>query len=121
MENLIFSPFDVPFLNTLILLLSGATITLAHLYIKKGSFDYSAYSLILTIILAECFIIFQGFEYFTAPFDISDGIYGSTFFLCTGFHGFHVIIGTIFILVMLFRLLAFHFSKKHHFGFEAAA
>jgi heme/copper-type cytochrome/quinol oxidase subunit 3 len=121
MESLIFSPWDVPLLNTLILLLSGVTITISHLYIKQGDFDLAGYFGALTVGLAEAFIIFQGFEYFTAPFDISDGVYGSTFFLCTGFHGFHVIIGTIFILVMTFRIIERHFSRQHHFGFEAAA
>jgi len=74
-----------------------------------------------TVILAELFIAFQAFEYITAPFDISDGIYGTTFFMCTGFHGFHVIIGTIFLSVIAFRMVKSHFSRAHHFGFEAAA
>jgi heme/copper-type cytochrome/quinol oxidase subunit 3 len=74
-----------------------------------------------TISLAEFFIIFQCFEYFMSSFDISDGIYGSTFFLCTGFHGFHVIIGTIFIFIILLRMIQAQFSRMHHFGFEAAA
>lgn len=121
MDNLIFDPWDIPFLNTMILLLSGVTITLAHLYIKKGVKHESELYTFLTVLLAEFFIIFQGFEYFTAPFDISDGIYGSVFYMCTGFHGFHVIIGTVFISVMLFRMLKAHFSRIHHFGFEAAA
>jgi len=121
MSDLIFDPWDIPFLNTVILLLSGATITLAHLYIKKGLKRESEIYMFATLLLATCFILFQGFEYVTAPFDISDGVYGSTFFMCTGFHGFHVIIGTIFIAVIFVRMTKSHFSRLHHFGFEAAA
>ena len=77
--------------------------------------------LILTIIFASVFTAFQVYEYTNAPFDLSDGIYGSTFFMATGFHGFHVIIGTIFLTVCLVRLINYHFTKFHHFGFEAAA
>jgi len=121
MSSLIFNPWDVPFLNTLILLLSGATITLSHLYLKKGIKRESELFILITVILAEFFIFFQGFEYITAAFDISDGIYGSTFFMCTGFHGFHVLIGTIFLAVNAIRMFYSHFSRMHHFGFEAAA
>jgi len=78
-------------------------------------------SLTFTIILAIIFTAFQGFEYNTAPFSISDGIYGSCFYMATGFHGFHVIIGTLFLTVCLFRLYLNHFTREHHFGFEAAA
>ena len=77
--------------------------------------------MILTVILAVIFTCFQGFEYASAPFTISDGIYGSTFFMATGFHGFHVAIGTIFLTVCLIRLMFDHFTIQHHFGFEAAA
>jgi heme/copper-type cytochrome/quinol oxidase subunit 3 len=77
--------------------------------------------LILTIVLATLFTGFQAFEYVTAQFTISDGIYGSTFFMATGFHGFHVAIGTIFLAVCLVRLMMDHFTIQHHFGFEAAA
>jgi len=79
------------------------------------------YALILTIILAVLFTMLQIFEYQEASFDISDGIYGSTFYLATGFHGFHVIVGTIFLFVCLLRLINYHFTTAHHFGFEAAA
>jgi heme/copper-type cytochrome/quinol oxidase subunit 3 len=79
------------------------------------------FALILTVILALLFTGLQAFEYQEASFDISDGIYGSTFYLATGFHGFHVIIGTIFLTVCLIRLIKYHFTTKHHFGFEAAA
>jgi len=74
-----------------------------------------------TLFLAIAFTILQAYEYIEATFSISDGIYGSTFFMATGFHGFHVIIGTIFITICTIRLIKNHFTKKHHFGFEAAA
>jgi heme/copper-type cytochrome/quinol oxidase subunit 3 len=76
---------------------------------------------VLTVFLAAVFTGFQAFEYTTADFSISDGIYGSTFYLATGFHGFHVAIGTIFLVVCLIRLTLNHFTIQHHFGFEAAA
>jgi cytochrome c oxidase subunit 3 len=116
-----FSPFEVPLLNTVILLLSGATITVAHYAIlinnRLGGFK----AFFCTISLALLFTLLQAYEYFYAPFSISDGIYGSTFFMATGFHGFHVIIGTIFIVVCMFRFINYHFTSTHHFGFEAAA
>jgi len=88
MSDLIFDPWDIPFLNTIILLLSGATITLAHLYIKKGLKREGEVAMCMTICLAELFIMFQAFEYLTAPFDISDGVYGSTFFFMYWFSWF---------------------------------
>ena len=75
----------------------------------------------LTIVLAIIFTGFQGFEYVSANFNITDGIYGSTFFMATGFHGLHVFIGTCFLVVCLVRMLRNHYSVQHHFGFEAAA
>jgi heme/copper-type cytochrome/quinol oxidase subunit 3 len=78
-------------------------------------------ALIVTVILAVIFTALQGFEYISAPFTISDGIYGSTFYMATGFHGFHVIVGTTFIAVCFVRLYLNHFTREHHFGFEAAA
>ena len=121
LQSLIFNPFEIPLLNTIILLTSGATITASHYHIKEGKFFEAQLFLILTLALAFLFIIIQLFEYFSAPFDISDGAYASIFYICTGFHGFHVIIGAIFISVMLWRLYNAHFSIMHHFGFEAAA
>jgi cytochrome c oxidase subunit 3 len=116
-----FNPWDVPLLNTIILLSSGATVTWAHHSITNGMRFEAIYSLNWTIFLAILFTILQVFEYLEASFNISDGIYGSTFFMATGFHGFHVIIGTTFLTVCLFRLLKYHFTTTHHFGFEAAA
>jgi cytochrome c oxidase subunit 3 len=117
----VLNPWEVPFLNTLILLTSGASVTWAHHAILAGNHKQALISLATTIILAVIFTGFQALEYIEAPFTISDGIYGSTFYLATGFHGFHVIIGTLFLAVCLFRLAKHHFSPAHHFGFEAAA
>ena len=108
-------------LNTVILLTSGATVTVAHHAIVCGAKDSAFKALLITIILAIAFTAFQVFEYFEAPFSISDGVYGSTFFMATGFHGFHVFIGTCFLTVCLIRLHLNHFTREHHFGFEAAA
>jgi cytochrome c oxidase subunit 3 len=102
-------------------LCSGATVTYAHHAITSGNKNESIFGLILTVVLAILFTALQGFEYVSANFTISDGIFGSTFFLATGFHGFHVLIGTIFLTVCLFRLMRDQFSIQHHFGFEAAA
>jgi len=117
----VFNPFEVPLLNTLILLCSGTTITYSHHAITAGKKTDAVFGLVLTIILAIVFTALQGFEYTTANFTISDGIYGSTFYLATGFHGFHVFIGTCFLIVCLVRLYLNHFTIQHHFGFEAAA
>jgi len=104
-----------------ILLSSGAAVTWAHHAIVAGARNQAIYGLILTILLAIFFTGLQALEYLEAPFTISDGVYGSTFYLATGFHGFHVFIGTVFLSVCLLRLINFHFTKSHHFGFEAAA
>lgn len=78
-------------------------------------------SLSLTIILGVYFTILQSLEYYEAPFTIADGVYGSTFFVATGFHGLHVIIGSTFLVICLLRQALHHFTSNHHFGFEAAA
>jgi len=117
----VFNPLEVPLLNTLILLTSGATVTYAHHAITAGSKTEAVFGLFLTIVLAAVFTGFQAFEYLSAGFTISDGIYGSTFYMATGFHGFHVLIGTIFLTVCFVRLVLDHFTVQHHFGFEAAA
>jgi len=115
------SAWEIPFLNTLILLTSGATVTWAHHAIVVGGKKEAFYGLALTVSLATVFTGFQMFEYVHASFTIADGIYGSTFFIATGFHGFHVLVGTLFLIVCLIRLNNNHFTKQHHFGFEAAA
>nr|QBB88966.1 cytochrome c oxidase subunit III [Micractinium sp. LBA 32] len=117
----VLNPWEIPFLNTVLLLSSGASITWAHHAILAGNRQHAIHGLLLTILLAVIFTGFQAYEYIEAPFTISDGIYGSTFYMATGLHGFHVILGTIFITICLIRLLNFHFTKQHHFGFEAAA
>ena len=116
-----FSPWEVPLLNTLILLTSGATVTVCHNTLITGERTLAINSLIATILLAALFTGFQVFEYLHASFTIADSVYGSTFFMATGFHGFHVFVGTCFLAVCLFRLNANHFTREHHFGFEAAA
>ena len=121
-ENLVgFNPWLVPLLNTAILLTSGATITWSHHALIGGDLKIALLALEITIGLAILFTILQLFEYIEANFNIMDGIYGSTFFMATGFHGFHVIIGTIILSVMLIRMYTFQFTREHHFGFEAGA
>lgn len=117
----VLNPWEVPLLNTVILLSSGATVTWAHHAIISGDRSGAIIGLSLTVFLALIFTALQGLEYYEAPFTIADGIYGTTFFLATGFHGLHVIIGTIFLTVCLIRLIKYHFTRHHHFGFEAAA
>jgi len=117
----VLNPWEVPFLNTIILLSSGAAVTWAHHAILAGYRQQAIYALSVTILLAIVFTGFQVMEYIEAPFTISDSVYGSSFFLATGFHGFHVFVGTIFLAVCTIRLFKFHFTKNHHFGFEAAA
>nr|YP_009648527.1 cytochrome c oxidase subunit III [Micromus angulatus]AMW67870.1 cytochrome c oxidase subunit III [Micromus sp. YW-2016]ARO47898.1 cytochrome c oxidase subunit III [Micromus angulatus]QCE31815.1 cytochrome c oxidase subunit III [Micromus angulatus] len=116
-----FNPLEIPLLNTIILLSSGVTITWAHNALMKNNFTQTTQGLFFTIILGVYFSILQGFEYIESPFTIADSVYGSTFFMATGFHGIHVLIGTTFILICLIRHINFHFSTNHHFGFEAAA
>nr|ALO70744.1 cytochrome c oxidase subunit 3 [Neobisnius villosulus] len=116
-----FDPMQIPLLNTLILLTSGLTVTWAHHSLMENNFNQTTQSLTLTVILGIYFSILQGLEYMEAPFTISDTVYGSSFFMATGFHGLHVIIGTTFLLICLIRHLNNHFSCIHHFGFEAAA
>nr|ANH55849.1 cytochrome c oxidase subunit III [Grandisonia alternans] len=114
-------PFEVPLLNTAVLLASGVTVTWAHHSIMLGNRKEAIHALTLTIMLGIYFTILQAMEYYEAPFTISDGIYGSTFFVATGFHGLHVIIGSTFLIICLLRQIMYHFTSKHHFGFEAAA
>ena len=118
---LIFNPFQIPLLNTAILLRSGITVTWAHHGLIENNHSQTAQGLFFTILLGIYFSILQAYEYIEASFSIADAVYGSTFFIATGFHGLHVLIGTTFLLVCLIRHLNFHFSKSHHFGFEAAA
>ena len=116
-----FNPIQIPLLNTIILISSGLTITWAHHRLIENNFNQITQGLTITIILGLYFTILQAYEYLEAPFTIADSVYGSCFFIATGFHGLHVIIGTTFLTVCLFRHLNNHFSSNHHFGFEAAA
>ncbi|MAZ72805.1 MAG: cytochrome c oxidase subunit 3 [Flavobacteriaceae bacterium] len=120
-----FDPWHIPLMNTLILLLSGTTVTWAHHALQHGNRGSAKLGLLVTVILGVCFTALQVYEYSEAhfAFSMADGgnLYGSTFFMATGFHGAHVVIGTIFLAVCLMRLLAGHFTPEKHFGLEAAA
>ena len=116
-----FDPWHLPLINTLILLTSGTTVTWAHHALLHDDREGLKWGLLLTVVLGVFFTMGQYVEYSHADFAFAGSIYGSTFFMATGFHGFHVIVGTIFLAVCLFRALAGHFNKDHHFGFEAAA
>lgn len=109
----------VPLLNTLILLSSGFSITACHNYILSRNFNRAIIYLIITICLGLIFIYFQYFEYTSAAFTITDSVYGSSFFILTGCHGVHIIIGTIFLFLTLLRFS--HFSSHHHLQFSSAA
>jgi cytochrome c oxidase subunit 3 len=117
-----FDPFHIPFLNTMILLLSGTTITWAHHGLLERDKKTLVTGLGLTILLGLTFTLCQAIEYSDAPFHfVGGGVYPSTFFLATGFHGFHVIVGTCFLIVCWFRARDDQFTPERHFGFEAAA
>ena len=116
-----FNPFQIPLLNTAILLASGATVTWSHHSLLESNHTQALQRLALTVGLGIYFTALQALEYYEAPFTISDSVYGSTFFVATGFHGLHVIIGSSFLLICLYRIYMCHFSNNHHFGFEAAA
>nr|WRK21213.1 cytochrome c oxidase subunit III [Pentaceraster mammillatus] len=115
------NPFLVPLLNTAVLLSSGVTVTWAHHSILSRNRAEAIQGLFLTILLGVYFTALQAWEYYDSPFTIADSVYGATFFVATGFHGLHVLIGTTFLLICFLRLVVFHFSNNHHFGFEAAA
>ncbi|HVL77660.1 MAG TPA: cytochrome c oxidase subunit 3 [Sphingomicrobium sp.] len=117
----VLDPWGYPLLNTLILLCSGTTVTWAHHSLIHGDREGLKKGLWLTILLGLLFTAIQAYEYFQAPFAFSGTIYGATFFMATGFHGFHVIVGTIFLTVCLVRAYKGHFTPQRHFGFEAAA
>ncbi|MES2607427.1 MAG: cytochrome c oxidase subunit 3 [Pseudomonadota bacterium] len=114
-------PFELPYLNTLLLLLSGTTVTWAHHALLENKQLDVLKGLALTVGLGMIFTIVQGIEYHHATFTIKDGVYPSSFYMATGFHGAHVIIGTIFLAVCLFRARRNEFTPTHHVGFEAAA
>lgn len=113
------NPFELPLLNTVLLLSSGATVTYAHHSLINGERKGAVYGSIVTVILAIIFTLFQGIEYSVSSFTISDGAFGTCFYFGTGFHGLHVIIGTIFLLAALWRVAAYHLTDNHHLGLES--
>ena len=123
------SPWHLPLVNTLTLLLSGTTVTWAHHALQTGDRQGAKLGLLLTVILGVLFTSIQAYEYhhilteqlFYSPEAANSGLYGSSFFMATGFHGFHVLIGTIFLTICLLRLMGGGFTPQKHFGFEAAA
>jgi len=117
----VLDPWHLPLFNTVILLLSGTTVTWAHHALIEGDRKTLKGMLFVTVVLGVLFSFVQAYEYAYAPFTFSESIYGATFFMATGFHGFHVLVGTLFLIVCLFRAMAGHFTVEKHFGFEAAA
>jgi cytochrome c oxidase subunit III len=118
-------PWPIPTLNTAILLLSGVTLTVSHHALRDGDRAKTKLWLAFTVALGMLFMGFQGYEYYHAYHELNlkmtSGIYGSTFFMLTGFHGFHVILGSIMLACVLYRLNKGHFTADKHFGFEGAA
>ncbi|WP_306119608.1 MULTISPECIES: cytochrome c oxidase subunit 3 [unclassified Roseitalea] len=117
----VLDPLGLPLYNTVILLLSGTTVTWAHHALLHGDRNGLKLGLWLTIALAALFMFVQIYEFMVAPYAFSDSLYGATFFMATGFHGFHVFVGLVFLIVCLIRAHAGHFTPQKHFGFEAAA
>jgi cytochrome c oxidase subunit 3 len=116
-----FDPFHLPLMNTLILLLSGVTVTAAHHALQHNKLDQAKSMLLITVILGLGFSALQVYEYTLAQFTFDGTIYGSAFFMATGFHGAHVVIGTIFLAICLIRLYANNMTAEKHLGFEFAA
>nr|BCR02923.1 cytochrome oxidase subunit 3 [Riccardoella reaumuri] len=117
----LFNPMNVPLLNTIILISSGVSITWSHHSMMKMNKKESIISMFMTIMLGLTFSLLQLMEYYQAPFSMSDSIYSSTFFLSTGFHGLHVIIGSIFLMVTFIRMLKNSINKNHMISFEFSA
>ncbi len=116
-----FDPWHLPLINTLILLTSGCAATWAHHAVQEDDRDGLKWGLLIAVLLGVLFTITQAYEYSHAAFSFDGNIYGANFFMATGFHGFHVIVGTIFLAICYFRALKGHFSPTRHIGFEAAA
>jgi heme/copper-type cytochrome/quinol oxidase subunit 3 len=114
------NPYGLPLSNTFLLITSGATVTWSHHSLQAKAKKHALISLTFTILLALLFSYLQFLEYADAPFNISDGIYGSCFYMSTGFHGFHVLIGTIALVISLIRIVLSHFTRQQHVGFECA-
>jgi cytochrome c oxidase subunit 3 len=109
----------LPFLNTILLLSSGVTVTYSHHSLILGNRKGALYGLVFTVGLALLFTVLQGVEYSVSSFTISDSVFGSCFYFGTGFHGLHVIIGTIFLAIGLLRILSYHVTDHHHLGLES--
>nr|YP_009713614.1 cytochrome c oxidase subunit III [Paramacrosteles nigromaculatus]QGG46172.1 cytochrome c oxidase subunit III [Paramacrosteles nigromaculatus] len=116
-----FNPMNIPMLNTMILLSSGISITWAHNSMLNNNFTQTIQSMIFTVLLGFYFSMLQALEYYEASFTMADSVYGSTFFMSTGFHGIHVMIGTLFIMISMMRINKLHMSSNHHVGFESSA
>ena len=114
------NPWEVPLYNTILLLSSGAAVTYGHHALIGKLRSSTLYGLILTVVLAVIFTYMQGLEYSESPFTIADGVFGTTFYITTGTHGLHVIIGTLFIFGMLLRIINYHLTNMHHLGLESA-
>ena len=117
----VLDPLHLPLYNTVVLLLSGTTVTWAHHALLHNDRQGVKLALWITILLAVLFMGVQIYEFAIAPYSFSDSLYGATFFMSTGFHGFHVFVGLLFLIVCLLRVYAGHFTPQKHFGFEAAA
>nr|YP_009500693.1 cytochrome c oxidase subunit 3 [Anoeconeossa unicornuta]AWU48836.1 cytochrome c oxidase subunit 3 [Anoeconeossa unicornuta] len=115
-----FNPLHIPLMNTIILLSSGVSVSWAHSSMSMNNWTQTKNSLLLTIILGLYFSLLQMYEYMDSSFCISDSVYGSSFFITTGFHGIHVIVGTLFLIHSFIRLSKLHFSSNHHVGLEMA-
>ena len=115
-----FNPWGLPFINTVILLSSGVTLVFGHKGLKTGNRAMMLWGIALSALLGFLFLGLQAYEYGEAAFALEDGIYASTFYLATGFHGFHVFVGAIFLVVCFFRAKAGHFKPGAYVGFEAA-
>nr|YP_010338946.1 cytochrome c oxidase subunit 3 [Erythrolobus coxiae]UNJ19018.1 cytochrome c oxidase subunit 3 [Erythrolobus coxiae] len=117
----VFNPWKIPFLNTLLLLLSGFFVTWTHFSLLKSVSNEVFFSLIITLFLAVIFMILQVIEYWEASFCFSDGAYGSIFYIMTGFHFIHVFVGFIFLMYCFLKFYTYNFTKQHHFALEAAS
>jgi len=124
-EFQVMGPFWLPTINTTLLLMSGVTLTISHHALRESHFGKAKFWLLATIVLGLIFVTFQAYEYYYAYTGLNlrfdSGVFGSLFFMLTGFHGFHVILGAIMLTVMLVRMMKGHFTAENHFGFEAAA
>lgn len=119
-RGVLVNPYKIPLLNTALLVTSGVILTISHIYLRIEKYLAAFRSLLMTIGYGLVFLYVQGYEYCWSCFAMNDGVYGSIFYMLTGFHGFHVIIGTIFLIVCAFRMKFGHFTHSNHFAFESA-